>query len=163
MPGAREEVPMPEDEQDTRRRFPWPEYVQGLRTGIRNNSTAYGYSILATVAFAALSSRAGSPELLDLFLFVAGGCLGFGLVEVVASRGFRDQLRGDRSDVVVIGSAIDLLSVAAGLAAVVGVTALAGGRVAWLAGPLTATVVYLLVNGLEMAFARRAERAREAS
>jgi hypothetical protein len=141
----------------------WSDYAHGLRTGIRNNSIAYGYSILATVGFGALSSLAGSPSIAQMFLYAVGGGLGFALVELVASRGFRKEMKGERSDVVVLGSAINVISISAGLGVVVAIGSLWRWWVAWLLAPLVATVVYLLVVGFEVAFARRAERAREHS
>ncbi|MBW3606000.1 MAG: hypothetical protein KY460_14090 [Actinobacteria bacterium] len=152
---------MPAHERGDGQGFPWRDYAGGLRTGVRNNSSAYGYSVLATVGFAALNARIGSPSLSDLFWFVVGASAGFTAVEAAASRGFRDELRGDRSDVVVIGSAINLASIASGLGTVIGVATVTGGWVAWLVAPCAGTIVYLLVVGLEMAFARRAEAARQ--
>jgi hypothetical protein len=152
---------MPDDDPAGGGRFPWRDYAAGLRTGVRNNSSAYGYSVLATVGFAALNARIGSPTLGDLFRFVVGASAGFSAVEAAASRGFRNELRGDRSDVVVIGSAINLASIASGLGTVIGVAMVTSGWVAWLVAPCAGTIVYLLVVGLEMAFARRAEATRD--
>lgn len=61
----------------------------------------------------------------------------------------------------VIGSAVNLASIASGLGTVIVVATLTGGWVAWLAAPFAGTIVYLLVVGLEMAFARRAEATRQ--
>lgn len=152
---------MSEPEPDDQPQAWWADYLQGLRTGVRNNGAAYGYSILATVGFATLNSRLGSPETGHLFLFVIGAALAFTLVEGGASRGFRDRMRGDRSDVIVVGSAVNFLSITSGLAIFIGVAALWQSWITWLTAPFAATVVYLLTIGVEMAFARRTERARE--
>ena len=141
--------------------FRWADYAQGVRTGVRNNSTAYGFSVLITASFGALNALVGAPGIPQLFLFVAGAGLGFVLIEAAASHGFKDAIRGDRREVVVIGSAINLISISSALGAAVLVGYLWPWWVAWLAAPLLATVVYLGVNGLEMALARGAERRRE--
>ena len=67
---------MPDDDSVDSSWFPWRGYADGLRTGVRNNSSAYGYSVLATVGFAVVSSRVGAPSLGDLFWFVAGASSG---------------------------------------------------------------------------------------
>lgn len=81
----------------------------------------------------------------------------FVLVETLSARGLQHRERGERSDVVALGSALNLLSVGSGI----GLTALAplvlSPQLAWPAGSFLATLVYLLLSGAELAAAEQLE------
>jgi hypothetical protein len=94
---------------------------------------------------------------LDLFLFLVGSGLAFTVVEAVVSRGFRLRMREERSDVVILGSAMNLIFISAGFGVIVGAGMLLPVRMAWFGGGLTGTLTYLLVGGIELALARRAQ------
>lgn len=139
----------------------WTYLAEGLRGTIRQNATAYAYTVMITVVFANMTTRRGTPETWELFLFVAGATVGFAAVEAAASRGFRDRLRPEPSEVVMIGSAMAVFSVSAGLGVAVLLSLVLGGWVAWLVIPFVATVTYLGISGIEMGLAhRRGERMR---
>ncbi|MGA9371305.1 MAG: hypothetical protein WBV53_05610 [Solirubrobacterales bacterium] len=123
-----------------------------------NNATAYGYSVAVTLSLAVLSATHGGPTVGQVFLFGAGAVAGVVVVEGAASGLFQRRLRGEPAQVVVIGSALSLASVglSIGAAALIGETL--DGGVAWPIGAFGATVVYLLVVGVEMALAERASR-----
>lgn len=131
--------------------------ARGVRTAIRQNATAYGYSVLATTTFGVTSQLVGSPRVSDIFLFVAGAGTAFGFAEALASDFFRHRVRSEPSGVILIGSAFGLVSVSAGLAAAAGCGWLLDGWAAWLCAPFAATVVYVVLEGLNLAIARRAE------
>lgn len=133
------------------------EYARGIRTSIRSNAGAYGYSVLITGTLAMLASLRSQPEVGHLFLFGAGAATGFAAIEAVGSNFFRDRMRGDGAEVVVLGSAFSFVSISAGLGAAALVGWLVGGWVPWVLGPFAATVTYLLVLGIELSLARRAE------
>ncbi len=132
-------------------------YVEGLRTSVTSNASAYGFSIMITMSFAALTSLHASPEVGGTFFFLLGAVGGFVVVEAIASKGFQTRDKGEPADVMVVGSAMAFASVSAG----VGAAALAGelleGDVVWPVGGFVATLVYTLVVGVEMALAARAE------
>jgi hypothetical protein len=131
-------------------------YERGLRTSVRTNGGAYGYSVMITASFGVLSATAKSPSVGQIFLFVLGAVLAFLLVEASVSRGFRVRLRGEPSEVVALGSAFAFVSVGGG----VGIATLAGELLspdlAWPLGSLLATAAYLVLVGIELAFAERA-------
>lgn len=136
-------------------------YRDGLRTSIRTNATAYGFSVMITCTFGLVQQSAPvtTPRVL-IFLFSAG--IAFTTVEAAVSNLFRQRLRGERSDVVFLGTAFNLVSVAAGVAAA-WIVALAGmSMLSWAVAPFAATLVYLLVGGLEMALAREIEQREDA-
>lgn len=132
-------------------------FVRGMRTSIRANSAAYGYSVTITAALAALSSLDGAPGLPDIFLFLAGAGAAFTAVELVATKGFRITEASEPSDVVILGTSFNLFSIAAGVGGAALVAWLLAGWTVWPVGSFAATLVYLFVVGLEMALAERVE------
>ena len=130
---------------------------RGLRRAVRSDATAFGYSVLITATFGAVSLQVGRTTVPRLFAFVVGATLGFALLEAVASRGFQVRIREERSDVVLIGTALAPVSVSLGLGAALGVIALVGGTWAWGLAPCAATGTYVLMAGAQMAVARRYE------
>ena len=134
-------------------------YSRGIRTSIRTNSAPYGYSVMITVSLGAMVTLQQQPKLNELFSFVLGAGAGFAVVEAAVSNFFRERVRGEPSEVVLLGSALGFVSISAGLATTIGVGNLFGSWVSWLLAPFAATVVYLLVVGLEVAMAHGIEDA----
>lgn len=135
--------------------------MRELRLSLRNNSGAYGYSVMITCCLAMLSSYNGTPKTDEVFLFVLGAVVSFALIETIATRAFRTPLRGDEpSHVVALGSSLNLFSIALAIGVTALVGAIAPGWVSWCAGSFLASVVYLIATGVEMAMARKIEEAR---
>ncbi|HEV2772059.1 MAG TPA: hypothetical protein VGV57_04435 [Thermoleophilaceae bacterium] len=136
---------------------PADRYRRGLLTSIRNNAAAYGYSVMITSSYGVLSTGLGSPSVGRTLLFGLGATVAFVVVETLSARGLRHRERGERSDVVALGSALNVLSVGSG----VGLAALAplvlAPQLAWPAGSFLATLVYLLLGGAELTAAERFE------
>jgi hypothetical protein len=131
--------------------------LHGIRTSIRNNASAYPFSVFITGSLAAVDLVVGDRSVGRIFLFVLGATVAFATIEGIASHGFRDRLRPEHSEVVVLGSALAMVSVTAAIAAVWGTVELLSGAPAWFAAPFVGTVVYLVTSSLEMALARRRE------
>ncbi|HET6570831.1 MAG TPA: hypothetical protein VFG58_05020 [Solirubrobacterales bacterium] len=134
----------------------------GVRTSVRNNVAAYGFSVMITAAFGVLSATLGSPKVGEVFIYAGGAVAGVTLIEGAASRGFRVRLRGEPSDVIALGSSFSFASVglAVGAAALSG--AILGSWVGWLVGPLLASSTYVVASGIEMALAHEAQKRRQA-
>jgi hypothetical protein len=132
-------------------------YARGVRTSIRNNSTAYGYSVMITASLAALTALEKQPKLGELFLYVGGAAAGFAIVEATVSNFFRDRVRGEPSEVIILGSALSFLSISSGLGTAILVAKLSDSWLPWALGPFAATIVYLLIVGAEMTIAHRIE------
>ncbi len=136
-----------------------PLYAEGLRTAVRQNSTAYGFSIMVTASFGVLAAFDPHLRVWECFLFAVGAAAGFPLVLVAATKGFRERtFDADRPEVLVVAALLNVSSVLAG----VGTAALvawpgSGGWYAWLFAPVAGSVVYLLVNGFEYTVAEQEE------
>lgn len=131
-------------------------YNRGVRTSVRDNSAAYGYSVTITSSLAVIGIEVGRPTVAEVFLFIVGAVGAFTVVEAVASRGFTQRLRGEPSDVVAIGSALGFASAGGGAGAAVLAANLIDAGSAWPVGSFLATVVFLLVVGVELALAEGA-------
>lgn len=134
---------------------------RGVHTSLRNNAAAFGYTVVITCTFSMLHSQAGERGLLEIYLFIFGAVVGFGVMEAAVSKLFREPLKREPSDVVALGSTFSIvsISVAVGVAALV--ARFLGGHVAWVVGAFASTVIYLMLVGVEMAVAQRIQEARE--
>ena len=133
----------------------------GIRTALRNNVSAYGFSVMITASFGVLTASLGSPSVGDVFLFAAGGVTGVTVIEGISSRGFREKMRGDPSDIVALGSAIGSFSVGVAIGAAALVALALTGGVGWAVGAMAASAIYVLISGAEMALARILQEDRE--
>lgn len=128
--------------------------VRGVRRAVRTDASAYGYSILITTVFGLVSLRDGPSTVGRLFAFALGATFGFALWEAAVSRGFRIRIREEKSDVVLVGTAMAPVSVGASLATALGIAQVLSGLWAWSLIPLTATIVYVTLTGAQLAAAR---------
>lgn len=145
---------MPRSGSDTQRGA-FGRLQQGVQGAVRSNATAFGYSILITTTYGVVDQETGGPSVLRILMFVLGATFGFALWETIASRGFQVRIREERSDVVLVGTALSPLSVALGFVTAVGVLQVLHGAWAWGMAPLAATVVFVAVAGAQLAAARR--------
>jgi sirohydrochlorin ferrochelatase len=109
--------------------------------------------------FGVLNGLVGSPTVGEIFLYLAGAVVGFVVVEAAVTDLFRDRVRSDAPEVVAIGGAFAFASVGSSLGVAALIAEVVDSGVAWLAAPFGATVTYLLVVGIEMRLAHRAEEA----
>lgn len=135
-------------------------YAQAVRGSLGENAGAYAYSVTITASFGTLTAILGPSTVLEVFLFVVGASTAFTATELVASRGFRVRVRGERPEVVVLGSAMSYPSVLVGVGAATLVGEVLHTGIAWLAGSFLATTAFLLVGAIELLLGSRAQRMR---
>lgn len=135
-------------------------FGSGVRTTLRNNATAYGYSVAVTSAFGLVSAlqRRDSFPLQALF-FAGGAALAFLVVGAVASRFFKRTTSPEPGDVVMLSGAMDIVAIMAAVGVAIPVAALPG-LVAWPCTAFVMTSTYLLVSALDVLVARRLARSR---
>lgn len=124
--------------------------ARGVRVVLRNDGSAYGYSLLATSTFGLISAQEGPPVASHVFLFVAAAAGAFALAEMLGSNLFRQRIRPERSEVVLLASALNPLSAVAGVGAAALVDLAVDGWIAWVTAPFVATAVYILLTGANM-------------
>ena len=136
----------------------WRLYTNNVKNTIRNNATAYGYSILITMAVLVLNALESSPHVHEVFLAAGGAVVGFVFIELLATKGFTDRGRTETPETFLLGSSMRFFSVGFG----VGAAALAGvlfeNGAAWFWGSFVATLVYILIEAIELSGAEALEQ-----
>jgi|SRR3954468_24264585 hypothetical protein len=125
---------------------------RAARSTMGGESTAFGFSIMITATFGAIQVGHGSPSYGQLILFALCASLTFAVLEGFASRGYRESLPEYESFVQTPGTALNVLSVTAGVGAAIGLAAAIDGGVAWPTCPMR-------VTGPRMGFKRVTEEA----
>lgn len=132
----------------------------GLHTALVDNSAAFGFSITITGSYGALNQLAGSPGLLHITGFAVGAALAFTVLQAIVSRGFRRRPGPAPREVVLLGTAFDVVSVALGLGAAMLAARLLPPAAAWPVGGLAAAGVFALAQAVELMVAVRLETRR---
>lgn len=135
-------------------------YGSGVRSTLRHNATAYGFSISITAAYGLVASSHQQMTVpLQTLLFAGGSVAAFLLVEVVASRLFQRRARPETESVIMISGVVDALSVltAVGVASAL---SLVPGIGSWPLTAFGATLAYLLIGGVDVLIARRIAKLR---
>ena len=127
-------------------------YLRGLHASVRNNASAYGFSVTITVSFGLLASVLGTPTVPEIFAFAGGAVAAFALVKFIVSGGYGHELMDEPGSVKDVGSSVSVLSVGAAMVCTYAAGKLLGGFVAWPAGSFAATSVYLFLFGVELSF-----------
>jgi hypothetical protein len=134
----------------------------GTRAALVNNLSAFGFSVMITASFGALAAKLGSPGTAEVFLFAAGAVGGVTVIDGISSKGFRRQLRGERSDVVALGTGVGFVSVGLAIGSATLLAEIVDGGSAWPLGSFLASSLYVLLSGAEMALAKVLQEDREA-
>jgi MFS family permease len=128
-------------------------YRRGLGTALRHNQVAYSYSVTITALFGVISDESGGPNVGQCFLYVVGAGVAFAIVNAAITQWFTKRLPREPTEVVALGTAISLFSMAAGLGLGTLVAWLAGPWIAWPLAPLAMSIGFMLLAGFEMGFA----------
>lgn len=131
---------------------PLDTYGRGVRTALRDNATAYGFSISITAAYGLVTGSRGNASAVETVSFALGAALGFILVSLAFQARFRRNRLNEDEQVLTLSGGIDLLSVVVAVAAAFGLSHVSDFA-AW---PLTGAgtvVAYLLVGGLDVVLA----------
>ena len=132
-------------------------FRRGVVTSAVNNGPAFGYSILITSTFGLLQTSVGDPSTLRVVLFALSAALPFSIVETITSRGFRRAARRQGEKVVMLGTATNLISVAASLGVAYLAMRIAHDAAAWAVTPFVAGMTYIIVEALELSVAEAIE------
>jgi hypothetical protein len=134
-----------------------PSYRSGLGASTRENAGAFAFSIMITSSFGAVSALGAKPHVWEMFLFAAGAVAGFVLVAGLGRLLDDPEAEAERTSVVLLASVISFLSVLGAVGAAALVAWLLSGGAAWALGGFAAVAAFLLLNGLEYAFAELEE------
>jgi hypothetical protein len=137
------------------------EYRAGLGRSARENAGAFAFSIMITSVFGVVSALERRPAAGDVFLFAAGGVLGFVAVAWLGQLVDDPEAEAERTRILLLASALSLFSVLGAVGAGALVAWLGQGWYVWLVAPLAGCTAFLLLNGLEFAVAQRGEEEDE--
>jgi hypothetical protein len=118
-------------------------------TSIRNNATAFGFSITITVTFGAMQTSEGSPTATQLMLYGIAAAAGIAVLEGLVTRGFRTRVETAPPEVSMLGTALNFLSVAAAVGVALLVGEILDETVAWVVAAFAAACTYTVLEGLE--------------
>lgn len=128
-------------------------YGRGVRTALRNNATAYGFSISITAVYGLASGQHGQDSAWGTVAFALGAVVGFLVVGGVFVTCFQRGSLGEGGQVMTIGGAADVLAVTAAIASGFGLSRVP----VFLGWPLTGfgtVAAYLVIGGLDVVLAR---------
>lgn len=132
-------------------------YRRALQTAIRNNSAAFGFSIVVTGSFGMLTTIEGSPDAASTLLFAVGAIAAFTALDLLATTGFKRDLASEPPEVITHAASLSFLSVGAGLGAAIGLAELIDGLPAWAFAGFLGSATYNLGLGIELMLAERAQ------
>jgi hypothetical protein len=128
-------------------------FVRGVRTSTANNASAYGFSLTVAGSFAALTKVHGDPTWLELFLFLAGSCAGFAVVNALSTRFYREESPDEPEVVISLATSLSVFSVCGAVGVAAGVAFALSGWLAWAVAALAFTLAYVVGVGAEIGFA----------
>lgn len=124
-----------------------------MRTALRNNATAYGFSITITVSYGLVGGKTATTSAVDTLSFGLGAALAFVAFGLLAVLLFRGGRMSETGQVATISGAVDLLAVVVAVLIGFALSRIAGFW-AWPATGAGAAASYLLVGGLDVVLAR---------
>ncbi len=131
-----------------------------VSTSMVGNSTAFGFSITITASFGAVQAVAGSPTIVQVWLFAIAAAVVVAALEGVVTRGFRIRVGAVPPEVAMLGTAQNVLSCALGIGTAAGTAALVPGGGAWPAAGALSILVFLLAESGEIFIAEYVQRRR---
>ena len=130
---------------------------RAVRTALRNNATAYGYSITITVSYGLVAGKSALASPLETLSFGIAAALGFAAFGALAVIIFRSGRVSETGQIATISGIVDFAAVLAAVFVALGLSRI-GGFWAWSITGAGASVTYLLVGGLDILVARAAAR-----
>jgi hypothetical protein len=128
-------------------------YLPALKTVVGTSTVPYGYTLTVWSAGAVLMHERGSPDVGEIFLFIAGAIIAFAALALVA----RTASQGlDASENERIAAGITNAAAVGAAIGAVALIALIPTGADWPLGSFIATCVYLMACGLDLAVARAA-------
>ena len=131
------------------------QYARGLNAAVTGNAQAFGFSITITASFAAISNAEGTPSLPELMTFAVSAVAAFTVLNLVVALIGADGSAATTTRTMLIGTATDFLAVAAGVGVAIATGHVLAGWTTWAVGAFGASLVYVIVQSMEMTLGRR--------
>jgi hypothetical protein len=134
------------------------DYPAALGTIVHSAAVPYGITLTVWGSGALVMHFRGPPRVFEVFLFVLGGVVGYALATMPAIGVTRTRQPSVPGSHLVLAGMLHPLAIGAALGSVT-LVAMIQGWVAWPLGGLCGIAVYLLLVGVEYAFAGHAASA----
>jgi len=121
-----------------------------LAISLRDNTSAYGYSVTITGSYAILNCVQGGSTLIGIFAAALGAVVAFSLIQALGLR-FLGRLEDDASDRTrLIARLMDFASVGAAMGCALACGEFLSGPGAWFAATFLSTCVFVFMDALEL-------------
>ncbi|WP_146010383.1 hypothetical protein [Acidimangrovimonas sediminis] len=124
--------------------------LKNFRVSVKDNTSAYGYSIAITGITSMMTATGGKATPADLFAGAAGAVCAYILVELAALLLRRQSPRDDGERTRLLARMLNLVSVGAALAVAYLIGRLMSGWSAWLTAGFVGTAAFVLLEGIEL-------------
>ena len=131
--------------------------LKNLRLSVMDNASAYAFSITITGCYALLTTIA-QPDPLDIFLAAAGAVAAFAVAELLTLLLLREELQ-ESDSVKLLGRMLNFLSVGCAMGAAYLCGLLLTGPLSWLTAGFVSALIFIFLEGLELAVAEAREDA----
>ncbi len=136
-------------------------FSKGLKVTLKDNTSAYGYSVSITGSYALLSSLQTSPTTVSqIFAAAAGAACAFAVVELATLVLFRNMNEGQAERTKLLARLMSAASVGSSMGAAALGGLLLHGRTAWFAGTFAATCLFVLFDAVELGIVESSEHDR---
>lgn len=127
-------------------------WLRGLNSAATGNAQAFGYSVTVTVTFGVVSSAHPDPSRFELISFALAVAMAFSLVNLLTARISISRGVGSGADrAVLVGTATDFFAVGGSVGVAIGIAHFTGGWTVWVLAPFAASIIYVLVQSVELA------------
>lgn len=133
---------------------------RALSTSVHGNSQAFGFSITVTASFGMLTHLEGPPASAEIIYFAIAAAAAIAGLEAAVSRGFRVKAVHSPSRVQMLGTAMNMLSVAGALALALLAAEIVAGTPAWPTAGFVAALGYVALEAAELLVAEAIQSAR---
>lgn len=132
-------------------------YLRALGAAVTGNTQAFGFSIAITASYGAVSIQQGDPTTIELLCFAVAAVLAFSLLQIGAAALSSDTgPPQERRRVTLVGTSTDFLAVGFAVGAAAGLSSLLDGVPAWALPGFGVSVIYVLVQSVELLAAAKA-------
>ena len=134
------------------------QFREGLGAIVRQDATAYGYSLSAGGGVAILTVADRSPHAVDVFLFAVGASMTFTLANLLATKAFTVRYPQAAPILIAFGTSVGFISVCGAIAVGWLVGWLLTGWPGWLVGGFAVSAAYLVFSAGEVVLAHGLRR-----
>lgn len=126
-------------------------FARDLMVSLKENSSAYGYSICITGGYALLNALGKTPTTLDIFAAAMSAIAGFVALELAGIALFHNVDESDAQSTRFFARMMDFLSIGAAMSAAWLAGYFLDGVAAWSAAGFAISIVFVLLQSLELA------------